>query len=205
MFKVAASFLIPAALLGYPLLIYFGNGDRAGLLFAGGFAALLVWQSLSHQPVVWARLLAAAVVLAGMLWLPEFTALMLPAFIPAGLMLVFYDTLKTVPLIERFARLDFPDGVPPELAHHCRQATWAWVLLFAFHIATCLGLSLWGKTLAWTLYNGLIIYLLIGLLIVGEHVWRRIRFPQLQFSSFGRTIGLIVRHGARIWRGESAA
>jgi len=71
------------------------------------------------------------------------------------------------PVIERFARLRHPD-LPPQGVRYTRNVTRVWCLFFAVNGSIAAALALWGSWAWWTLYNGLISYVLMAALILGE-------------------------------------
>jgi uncharacterized membrane protein len=75
-------------------------------------------------------------------------------------------------VIERIARMMDPD-LPPEGVRYTRRVTWVWVGFFCFNGLLSAALTLWAPLHWWTLYNGLIAYLLMGVLFVGEWLLRR--------------------------------
>ena len=63
-------------------------------------------------------------------------------------------------------------------------------------------LAILGNDATWVLYNGLIVYMLIGALLLGEYLWRRIAFPDMEIPSLDQTIRSIINNGHKIWEQE---
>ncbi len=131
-----------------------GRGMRA-LLAAGAALAVvaLLWQS--NDPV----------------WVLSY-----PIFMNALMLGVFAASLLHPPsVIERLARLRHPD-MPPEGVAYTRRITQIWC---GFFVANG-GIAAWTAFAAsreiWVLYNGLISYLLMGMMFAGEWLFRRWRF-----------------------------
>lgn len=101
----------------------------------------------------------------------------LPVLISLALLTVFGASLKTVPMIERFARMHEPELTPAKQAH-CRQATWVWCGFFVVNAAIAGTLAFTGPALWWAAYAGGIAYALMGLLFVAEYVVRKARFRE---------------------------
>ncbi|MBF0170201.1 MAG: hypothetical protein HQK87_03780 [Nitrospinae bacterium] len=98
---------------------------------------------------------------------------MLSPFINTMLMLSFLHSLYRPPsMIERFARLQDPH-LPPEGVVYCRKVTWIWVWFFFLDSLLVIYVSLTGTMLAWAVLTGGINYLLVGLLLGGEWLYRR--------------------------------
>ena len=94
-----------------------------------------------------------------------------PVLISASLLAVFAFSLKFPPsVIERFARIKNSD-LPQDAIAYCRKVTLVWCCFFTLNASIALyTISLSAK--AWMLYNGLISYVLIGLLMAGEFGYR---------------------------------
>ena len=75
-------------------------------------------------------------------------------------------------MVERLARLTTPD-LPEQGVRYTRKVTLVWCLFFIANGA-CSGWTIWQGDLAlWSLYNGLISYLLMGALMGGEWLIRQ--------------------------------
>ena len=77
-----------------------------------------------------------------------------------------------MPIIERLARLQEPD-LPPEGVRYTRKVTWAWCGFFIVNGGIAAWTALYADLAAWTLYNGCISYLLMGLMFAVEWLCRR--------------------------------
>nr|WP_154325545.1 hypothetical protein [Pantoea sp. 201603H] len=91
-----------------------------------------------------------------------------------GVMLgVFGGSLWTsMPLVERLARLREPE-LPPAGVRYTRRVTQVWCVFFIFNGAIALLTILYGNLKVWTLWNGMLAYMLIGILMAGEWLIRR--------------------------------
>lgn len=188
--SAALGLLAGVAMIAYPVAIWFGL-TRYSLR---GVALVLL---VVLAPVVYTRLrafdrsrlrpgdvatlalipvLTAALIGLAALLDSRGAVLAVPVAIHAVLLTTFGATLYGErPMIERFARLQHPDLRPAEVAW-CRRWTLIWCAFFAANIVLAGGLALWGTLWAWSLYNGLIAYALIGGLVSVEWVLRKIRF-----------------------------
>lgn len=157
--RKVAPLLLLAFLLGTALRVGAVHKDRKLILRSvgtfAGVAVLLVSATIFDQP---------GFVLA------------LPVLINAVLFLGFAGSLgEDISLIERFALL-WQDDLSEEELRYCRRLTVIWSGFFVFNGGIALVLSVWGPFSWWALYNGLIAYLMIGLLSGGEYVYRKYRF-----------------------------
>lgn len=97
-----------------------------------------------------------------------------PSLVNLGLLIAFGATLVRGPsMIEKFARLGSPD-LPPGAVRYTRRVTQVWCGFFVLNGAFSVYTALYWSRASWSLYNGLIAYGLIGALLAGEYVWRRL-------------------------------
>ncbi|OXY81028.1 hypothetical protein [Oceanimonas doudoroffii] len=163
--------------LAYPFLVYWGlhRFDALALLPVLLVILGMRWlggggQQHERLVIVGSALGVAAVTLG---WGARLGLQFYPVLVNLSLLLVFGGSLfgsRTV--IERLARLREPD-LPPEGVAYTRKVTQAWCVFFALNGAVSAGTMLWASPAVWALYNGLIAYLLIGLMLAGEWVIRR--------------------------------
>ena len=78
-------------------------------------------------------------------------------------------------MVERFARAADPD-LPDFVIPYCRKVTMVWCVFFVSNAACVVALALRGPVEWWALYTGLIFYLLMGVIVAGEFVTRKIWF-----------------------------
>ncbi|WP_233268219.1 hypothetical protein [Pantoea sp. BAV 3049] len=91
-----------------------------------------------------------------------------------GLMLALFggSLFSAMPLVERLARLREPE-LPPRGVIWTRRVTQVWCLFFIFNGSIALVTCLINNLLWWTWWNGLVSYLLMGLLMAGEWLLRQ--------------------------------
>jgi uncharacterized membrane protein len=97
-----------------------------------------------------------------------------PVVMNVTLLVTFGATLFRSPsMILRFASLQDKTVVDdPSVVLYCRKVTAVWCCFFIFNIGVSLYTVFFASNLVWSLYNGLISYILIGILFVGEKVVR---------------------------------
>ncbi len=95
-----------------------------------------------------------------------------PVLINLGLLTVFAASLRyPPPIIERLARIQHPD-LPPEGILYTRKVTRVWCVFFLFNGLMALITALYCSLECWSLYNGMIAYILMGLLMGIEYLIR---------------------------------
>lgn len=170
-----AAVLLLAGLL-YPFVVYFGIEHLSPRLFACVLGGLWLARALTAARKPGNRLLAAVgLAFCVLLWLSDSAAVLrwYPVLINLALLTLFGLSLTFgPPVIERIARLTEPD-LPPSGVRYTRQVTWLWAGFFMFNAGLASALTLWAPLAWWTLYNGLIAYMLMGALFAGEWLVRQ--------------------------------
>jgi len=200
--KFAQSAITTLLVLGYPLLVYLAISNGVSWIFSILFGALFIRRSLSGGKQAVMFVLLALLLFGGAFFFQEISAKMIPVFVHISMFTVFYGSLHTESsLIERFARLDFPD-MPDEIVAYCRNVTIVWSAFFAINILLCVALALWAEDSVWAFYNGAIIYLLLGLMMVSEYAFRRLRYPWLEVPPLKQSMINIIKNGRSVWTGK---
>lgn len=162
----------------YPLLVYVGIqqlGPRvlAAILLVAALVRLVVAKVSGKALGNSAWLLLAAAVATG-LTLATGSLLGLKCYpvLVSGVMLVLFGISLWHPpsMIERFARLQQPD-LPTYAIPYTRKVTWVWCGFFVVNGAVATA-TIFASDYWWALYNGLLSYLLMGLLLAGEYLVR---------------------------------
>ena len=195
------STLITFIFIGYPYLIYQGRESGLTWLAPVIFSGIYAYQAWI-APNKKTRLLKigiAIVLVVGAIFLQTITAKLLPIIIQLLFMFFFGRTLyKGPPLIESFVRLEFPE-LPPGISHYCRQLTLMWTGFFGFNALMCAGLAVWGTDAWWAFYNSILIFVMTGLLMLGEYIYRHFRFPDLDIPKPITTIKTMISNGRKIF------
>ncbi len=188
--RAALRILLVLLSLGYPLLVYLGlrffEPRMVALFLAATLLLRLALGPRRHQALSLGKTLSFPLAMLGLAYALTFFFndglffLFVPALFSAALLLSFGRSLLVPPsLVETFARAmrsDFSD----EHVAYCRGVTMLWTAFFLLNGSLSLLLALNGSLEAWTLYNGLIAYILMGMVFAGEFLYRRYRFPQLK-------------------------
>ena len=188
-----AAVLLGTVLLAYPLFVWFGLSQGSPrhvaailLLVVAPIAAIRMRKSqraamrgLAAVPLATVSCLVLSAVLDA-----EAFMLAVPVLINAIFLAVFGWSLRSgaMPMVERFARLQEPD-LPPEKQAWCRTWTVLWSVFFVANGSTALVLALLVVAEAaprawWATYNGLIAYVLMGIMFASEWTMRRRRFSR---------------------------
>ncbi|WP_261640827.1 hypothetical protein [Erwinia mallotivora] len=149
--------LLPLAAVLFILRLMMLNGGKGVLALAGRGVALI----------------GVLLSMVSLLLSNYHLLLWYPVVVNAGMLLLFGCSLfSAMPLVERLARLREPELSADGVAW-TRQVTRVWCLFFMFNGSVALATCLSNNLLWWTWWNGLIGYLLMGLLMAGEWLLRQ--------------------------------
>jgi uncharacterized membrane protein len=174
-----------AASLVYPFVVYLGLQMVSPRALAAILAVLVVARSARRlrqaswtllAPVVSAAALVLAVVTPAALFDDGRFLTLVPVVVNLGLFVAFARSLVRGPsLVESLARLRYRT-LPAEAEAYCRRVTALWCVFFVLNAAFTGWLALRASLAAWTLYTGLVAYVVIGVLFGLEHVYRAWRY-----------------------------
>ena len=162
--------------IAYPFMIYWGlqNFQAARLLPLLLILLILRWLAgnRSSERLVLVAILIGVILIA-LTWDYQLSLKFYPAMVNLGFLILFAGSLLSPPsFIERLARMRHPDLSPAGVAY-TRKVTWIWSIFFLLNGCIAAFTAIWASTEIWTIYNGFIAYLLIGILISGEWLVRR--------------------------------
>lgn len=193
--------IVSSILLLYPYLVY--RGIQAGVVwFAPSvLAAIMLYQAYisSELKSRITKFTFALLLLLGVIFFQNVTAKILPTLIQLFLMHFFYKTLKNgPPLVERFVRLEFEE-LPEGVVDYCRQLTILWIGFFGFNALMCSGLAVWASPEWWAIYTGVIIFILTGLLMMAEYIFRHYRFPNMEIPDLKASTRNMLMYCRKVW------
>ncbi|HYA47006.1 MAG TPA: hypothetical protein VEF92_05590 [Burkholderiales bacterium] len=182
--------------LAYPLLTQ--AAASTGLAYLAGAAWLcLAALVLVAFPGKWGG--AGFAALAGALLLADADTLLKfpPMIINLAFAAWFGKSLAAgeEPVISWFARLARGEELPPDLARFTRRATVVWTAFFVCMAIAAAALALLASREIWSLFANGIDYLLVAVLFVGMHVYRRLRYPHHKHRSLAEVVRIVARSG----------
>jgi uncharacterized membrane protein len=179
--------VIPRVLLGlaYPFIVLaaltLSDARGAALLAAAALALGTIAKRRQLDRAHLGRLLpglglvGAVLVLAATFNEARFF-LFVPTLINAALLVAFARTLGSGPsMVETLARWQGYE-ISGEKIRYCHAVTAGWCLFFALNGGVILWLALYAPLARWALYTGLVAYVLVGMLLVAELLYRAWRF-----------------------------
>ena len=156
-----------AVLLGVALLV------PGALAWRSGYRSAALWR-LADAGVAMAFLAVAAIVNRGNVFRLG------PALANVAMLFSFGRTLVWGPsIVEMIARVRHGGELPPGAVSYCRRLTLLWCVFFALNAGFITWLAFYATLAWWTIYTGVLAYLLAGALFMGELLYRRRHFASV--------------------------
>lgn len=103
----------------------------------------------------------------------ELSLRLYPVFMAGAMLVAFLVSLIRGPsMIERFARLAEPE-LPDHAIGYTYKVTVVWCAFIAINLVIALWTVFYASMEVWSIYNGLIAYVLMAVLFIGELVFRK--------------------------------
>lgn len=173
-------------LLLYPLLVYNFASENRSLLLVATFAAIFVLRLFAAGPLSKRNRVLALLLLSGFCVLAladeQLRVLRLYPVLMSlgGAGFCFYTLANPPSAIERFARR-FGMDIPDEAVSYLRGVTILWLCFFCLNAIAAAYTAIASGVETWALYNGLISYVIIGAMLLGERLYRQ-RYQRLHSS-----------------------
>lgn len=169
-----------AVLIIYPLLVYWGTRwlepRFLGLIVVAIYALRIL--IVTRRPALRWLVLVVILTAGALFWFlnSELLLKLVPALINLVLAAGFTYTLFYPPTLPaRMAELQH-GFITPAIARYTNRVTCMWIGFFCFNANLAVITAIWASREIWMLYNGLIAYVLIGLVFAGEYAYRRLVF-----------------------------
>lgn len=168
------SLLLTVATLAYPFAVYASMGKEwqpsTALLIAG---VALSRALLTRETFWWCCAAGALLLCAGTFLRGDAVLLKLyPVAVNVVMLCTFAVSLWKPPcVIERLARMTNPD-LPETGVRYTETVTRVWCGFFSVNGAAALYTALCASEQVWTIYNGMLAYVFMGMLMLGERLWR---------------------------------
>lgn len=94
-----------------------------------------------------------------------------PALMVSLALAMFAVSLRRTPLVEVLAR-KMGEPLDDRGVAYCRRVTVVWAVFLSVHLLVTIA-TVFASHEVWALYNGLIAYILMGALFLGEWLYRR--------------------------------
>jgi uncharacterized membrane protein len=185
MSKKLATLIFALVSILYPCLVYFGLQHWSYRIFGFmiiGIGVAKFWLSRNGDHRGDRVVLAVTVCCGLVIWAfpSELAVKLYPVCISVLVGSLFAWSLRQrESLITRFARLRGAE-ITPEALRYTRNLTAIWAILLYVNAVIALYLARFGTTEAWTLYCGLLSYLIFGGFMGGEFLYRQYYMHRLK-------------------------
>lgn len=181
--KVITKLILSLIFVLYPVFIYLGLKDQnLGLFFSIVVVGLFFLRYLLFKnsksaigsAFNYAGFVSLCMIIAGIVFKKFDLFKVYPAIVSFSLATVFLLSLtgQNTPVIETIARLKEGE-LTDTVIRYTRRVTLAWIIFFVLNASVSLYTLFYCELEFWTLYNGLISYILIGLMFSLELLIRR--------------------------------
>jgi uncharacterized membrane protein len=167
--------LVLLASLAYPVVVYLALGHVSPRWIALLLLVLALVRAWVTRESFWLGAAALATLLAVASFLGDFWGplKLYPALVNGVMFGLFAMSLWRGPtVVERLARLR-ETNFPPAAIAYTRRVTQVWCGFFVVNGLVAAVTALWATPAVWALYNGLLSYLAMGVLMGGEWLVRR--------------------------------
>lgn len=164
----------------YPFAIYFGLNHFPLRYIALALAFIFLLRYIitkpqshrSRKPIIFATAIGLIACVAVIITNQSFAIRLYPVMMSLFMFALFFYSLSHPPtVIERLARLK-TKALPDDAIDYLWKVTIVWCCFFVVNGAIALWTVLFASLATWTLYNGLLSYLLMGCLFIGELLFR---------------------------------
>ena len=157
--------------IAYPIAVFIALQHNfsvrvLGLVLCGLILVTMAWRKNTWMGLFGVLLTAQAAILNQEVFLKLY-----PVFMNLTVCALFAFSLKNVPLVQQFAK-KMKYEINDKLKQYARRVTIAWAVFMGINTLASLA-TVFMSDWVWTLYNGLISYCLIGMMMAGEYLVRR--------------------------------
>lgn len=173
--KILFAIVLGLASVAYPALWYFGREQGWFEWLAIGMAVLWAVRAMFQRETAQRMVSLCVTVFFVLVWLLRMPNSMYwyPVLVNLLMLLIFGSSLfAKQSLVERLARLQTPD-LPPEAIVYTRKVTQIWCVFFVLNGGIAMLLAWLGWHDWWAIYTGVIAYVLMGMLMGGEFLYRK--------------------------------
>lgn len=167
---VVRTLLLPLTLI-YPFFVYWtmqNDAHASGIILLISLLVMRLYTAQARherQLVFGLVLIVFGVILATG---SSYGLKLYPVVINLSFLVVFgFSLLSSMPIVERIARLHEP-GLPSQATPYLRRVTQVWCLFFAINGSVSLATVVLNNNTWWLWYNGIIAYLLMAIVFIGE-------------------------------------
>ncbi len=188
--------LLAVVLVACPVLTHAAVTTGLGYLASAAWLCLAALLYLSF-PGKWGLAGFALLAAAPLAVEPDALLKLPPVVFNVALAVWFGRTLARgeEPMISWFARLVRGTELPPDIARYAWWSTIVWTGFFVTMAVASAALAVLATPDTWSVFTNGIDYILVGVLFVGEYVFRRLRYANHEQRPFAEVVRTVVRAG----------
>ncbi len=174
--------LLGALTVTYPLLVYWGlqkfEPRYLGLSVIIVYFLRLVIVSRKMKARVMA--FCAAIAIAAVVWLlnSETLLVLFPVVMSAVMFIVFLHSIIQPPTLPARMAMKVHGELSEHVIRYTNGVTWFWLGFFLINGSIACYTAFFASREIWTLYNGLLSYIFMGVLFGGELLYRNLVFKR---------------------------
>ena len=177
MAKIVANILFGLMVALYPLAVYFGiqkfSIQHVSIFVLSLIILKFLFQDNKNKQQILLLISACALIIFTLISQNDIGIRLYPVLVNFSLLAIFAISLKYPPtFIEKLARLTTPE-LPESGVQYTKKVTKVWCAFFIFNGSVAGYTALFSSIENWALYNGLISYLLMGLIFAVEFIVRQ--------------------------------
>ena len=154
----------------YPIVVFLALQHDFSVRMLGLILCCVILIGMAVRKNIWAGMFGFLLTATAAILNQEVFLKLYPVFMNMLVCLMFASSLRGVPLSQRFAE-KMKYKIDEKSKRYARSVTIAWAVFMGVNALVSLG-TVFMSDWIWTVYNGLISYCLIGVMMVGEYLVR---------------------------------
>lgn len=154
----------------YPIAVFVALQHNFSVRTLGLILLCIMLLVMAWRRQIWMGILGVLLMIQAIILDQEIFLKLYPVFMNLAVCVMFAFSLKDVPLVEKIAK-KMKYEMDDNARRYARRLTIAWAMFMAFNTFASL-LTVFMSDWVWTLYNGLISYCLIGMMMLIEYFVR---------------------------------
>jgi len=169
---IITKILFSIFVIAYPFMIFYALQQNIAVKFIGIILLMAVMFSFLRNKNKYIFVIGLILCFFGVFFNQEIFLKLYPVLMNASVCGIFALSLRKTPLITQFAQKMQKTPLYEYKLNYTKRATIAWaIFMFANTIISLITVFLSNEI--WTLYNGFISYVLIGIMMLSEYIVRK--------------------------------
>lgn len=156
--------------IAYPIAVFVALQHNFSVRVLGLVLCGLILITMAWRKNIWMGLFGFLLTSQAAILNQEVFLKLYPVFMNLTVCALFAFSLRNVPLVQRFAE-KMKYEINDKSKQYIRRVTIAWAIFMGINTLVSLS-TVFMSDWVWTLYNGLISYCLIGIMMAGEYLVR---------------------------------